>query len=120
MWRGQWCSDTAGVENILLTASSKTKSKSKKHVKEKQEAKKLNISRGKDLAEEVEGIRAEEETKLISKPFRRQAMAVNVVCNFLVSIFILNQNEPPFSQTSFQLGFDTKNQSVLHLASDFI
>ena len=65
MWRGQWCSDTAGVENILLTASSKTKSKSKKNVKEKQEAKKLNISRGKDLAE-VEGIRAEEEAKLIS------------------------------------------------------
>ena len=47
---------------------------SMKHVKEKQEAKKLNISRGKDLAEEVEGIRAEEERKLISKPFRRQAM----------------------------------------------
>ena len=100
MWRGQWCSDTAGVENILLTASSKTKSKSKKNVKEKQEAKKLNISRGKDLAEEVEGIRAEEERKLISKPFRRQAMAVNVFCNFLVSIFILNENEPPFSLTS--------------------
>ena len=119
MWRGQWCSDTAGVENILLTASSKTKSKSKKNVKEKQEAKKLNISRGKDLAE-VEGIRAEEEKKLISKPFRRQAMAVNVFCNFLVSIFILNQNEPPFSQTSFQLGFDTKHQSVLHFASDCI
>ena len=99
MWRGQWCSDTAGVENILLTASSKTKSKSKKHVKEKQEAKKLNISRGKDLAE-VEGIRAEEERKLISKPFRRQAMAVNVFCNFLVPIFILNENEPPFSLTS--------------------
>ena len=47
---------------------------SMKHVKEKQEAKKLNISRGKDLAQEVEGIRAEEEAKLISKPFRRQAM----------------------------------------------
>ena len=72
---------------------------SMKHVKEKQEAKKLNISRGKDLAE-VEGIRAEEERKLISKPFRRQAMAVNVFCNFLVPIFILNENEPPFSLTS--------------------
>ena len=72
MWRGQWCSDTSGVESILLTASSK--SKSKENVKVKQEAKKLNISRGKDLAEEVEGIRAEEERKLISKPFRRQAM----------------------------------------------
>ena len=75
---------------------------SMKHVKEKQEAKKLNISRGKDLAQEVEGIRAEEETKLISKPFRRQAMAVNVFCNFLLSIFILNQNEPPFSLTNFR------------------
>ena len=107
MWRGQWCSDTAGVENILLTASSKTKSK--KHVREKQEAKKLNISRGKDLAEEVEGIRAEEETKLISKPFRRQALAVNAFCNFLVSIFILNQNEPPFSLTNFQLDFEIPN-----------
>ena len=109
MWRGQWCSDTAGVENILLTASSKTKSKSNKHVKVKQEAKKLNISRGKDLAEEVEGIRAEEETKLISKPFRRQAMAVNAFCNFLLSIFILNQNEPPFSLTNFQLDFEIPN-----------
>ena len=69
-------------------------------MKVKQEAKKLNISRGKDLAEEVEGIRAEEERKLISKPFRRQAMAVNVFCNFLVPIFILNENEPPFSLTS--------------------
>ena len=93
MWRGQWCSDTAGVENILLTASSN----SKRHEKEKQEAKKLNISRGKDLAEEVEGIRAEEETKLISKPLRRQALAVNAFCIFLLSIFILNQNEAPFS-----------------------
>ena len=109
MWRGQWCSDTAGVENILLTASSKTKSKSKKNVKEKQEAKKLNISRGKDLAEEVEGIRAEEEKKLISKPFRRQAMAVNVFCNFLVSIFIPYQSEPPFSLTNFQLDFESPN-----------
>ena len=82
---------------------------SMKHVKEKQEAKKLNISRGKDLAEEVEGIRAEEEAKLISKPFRRQAMAVNVVCNFLVSIFILNQNEPPSFLTNFQLDFEIRN-----------
>ena len=78
-------------------------------MKEKQEAKKLNISRDKDLAEEVEGIRAEEETKLISKPFRRQAMAVNVVCNFLVSIFIPNQSEPPFSLTNFQLDFEIPN-----------
>ena len=105
MWRGQWCSDTAGVENILLTASSKTKSKSKKHVKEKQEAKKLNISRGKDLAEEVERIRAEEETKLISKPFRRQAMAVNVFCNFLCQFLSSIKMNLHFLQTIKRRGW---------------
>ena len=78
-------------------------------MKEKQEAKKLNISRGKDLAEEVERIRAEEDTKLISKPFRRQAM------QWLFSvIFILNQNKPHFlrSISNLILRFQTIKEGL--------
>ena len=126
LWRGQWWGGKAGCkgENLLLTASSKSKSREQGKKKEienqhlfKAEKGERNASfqSGKGLGGKEEGL--EEAEKLLtvsSKPSRRQATAVAMfLCLtliFLLFTFLLN---PCFLRTTTYIIKRTESRNQL-------